>query len=111
VTVDPDVHVRRPTRVLTRMMADDIRVRHAAGASIAELANTYGVSAQHVSNIVNGTVWTGDGTRRPGPGSVMIVRVDADADGIMQDVLACGHRVDSTPWPNRWRRCRDCELP
>jgi uncharacterized protein (DUF433 family) len=108
LTVDPDVHVRRPTYVMTRMQADDVRVRHAAGVSIAELANLYGISKQHVNNIVNGAVWSGDGTRRPKPGSVMIVRVEADADGVMQDVLACGHRVDSTPWPNAWRRCWEC---
>jgi hypothetical protein len=45
------------TAVLTPQNALDIRNRYAVGAEIAELAKIYGVSYQHVWDIVNHRVW------------------------------------------------------
>lgn len=106
---DASVYVKRPVKSLTRMQADDIRARRTLGERAAELARVYGVSVQHVNAIIRGAVWGGDpATRRPRPGSVMIERVEIDAGGVAWEVLACGHRIRSTPWPNKWRRCAAC---
>ncbi len=105
---DASTHVRRPVFALSAMQAEDIRARRAAGETVVELAQLYGVSVQHVGAIVRQASWSGR-PRGPRPGSVDIVRVETDADDTAWDVLACGHgRVRSTPWPNKWRHCPTC---
>jgi len=108
LTVDPRERVKRPSKTLSRFLAEDIRVRHRAGETVAQLAENYNVTKQHVYGVLNGRVWAGDGTRKPKPGSVMIVGVGVDADGVTVDKLACGHAVPAVNWPNRWRRCPSC---
>ncbi|MCX5745756.1 MAG: hypothetical protein NT062_25045 [Proteobacteria bacterium] len=108
LTVDTAEHVRRPSKKLSRHLAEDVRVRHAAGETVMQLAESFGISRQHVHGILSGRVWTGDGTRKPKPGSIAIVGTEFDGDGTRHDKLACGHILVSTNWPNRWRRCREC---
>lgn len=43
--------------VLTAQNAVDIRQRYLAGAELSDLARAYGVSYQHVWNIVNRNKW------------------------------------------------------
>jgi len=112
LTIDVHERVKRPRRQqkLSRMLADDVRARHAAGAAVMQLAADFAITRQHVYRIVSGQAWVGDpGTRQRQPGTALIERVAVDPDGTSWDVLACGHgRVRSTPWPNTWRRCDVC---
>lgn len=112
LTIDIHERVKRPARrqKLSRMLADDVRARHAAGVSVAQLAADYAITRQHVHRILTGESWVGDPrTRQRQPGTALIERVAVDHDGTFWDVLACGHgRVRSTLWPNAWRRCDAC---
>jgi hypothetical protein len=109
LTVDAAEHVRRPIHKLSRLMAEDVRARHANGESVIDLAKRHDITPQHVRGILRKRVWQGDGrTPTRQPGSIPIVEVVTDADGVDWDVLACGHVLASTPWPNKWRRCKQC---
>lgn len=107
LTADGDEHIKRPIHKLSELQAEDVRARHAGGETVAQLAGRYKITVQHIHGILRRRCWTGR-PRGPQPGSVAIVGTELDGDGVQLDVLACGHRVASTPWPNKWRRCREC---
>jgi hypothetical protein len=110
LTMEATERIKRPIHKLSELQAEDVRARHAGGETVAQLAERYGVTVQHVRGILRQRCWTGR-PRGPQPGSVMIVGTEMDNDGIQLDILACGHRIASTPWPNKWRRCKECGLP
>jgi hypothetical protein len=110
LVADAAERLKRPTHKLSKLQADDVRARHANGEPVAKLAERYGITPQHVRGILRKRCWTGK-PRGPKPGSIAIVGTESDSDGLQLDVLACGHRVASTPFPNKWRHCRECASP